>query len=352
MRVLDRYIVLALARAIALALAVLLVLMALFLYVNEQGWVGAGHYGQLQALRYVLMQLPATALMFLPVAALLGALLAMGQLARDSELTVMRASGVSVARIAGSVALAGALLLLPALAVAEWIAPELAQAARVNRALERNEALGLSGGAAWTRDGNHLLRVEPDGRITAFELAGPKQLASVVMAAGAREADGGWELSGVAGSQFAPEQVRAMPADRVQVPVTVDPDLFGLVRSEPSLQSLSGLQHTIRLLVANGQDASRQRFAFWSGVARLAAIPLAMLLAVPLLLGFLRSAGGGARATLGLVVGLLYFLAQRMVENGSQVFGLDPLLLAWLPTLVLGAAVALLLWRVRRASVA
>jgi lipopolysaccharide export system permease protein len=352
MRVLDRYIVLALARAIALALAVLLVLMALFLYVNEQGWVGAGHYGQLQALRYVLMQLPATALMFLPVAALLGALLAMGQLARDSELTVMRASGVSMARIAGSVALAGMLLLLPALAVAEWIAPDLAQAARVNRALERNEGLGLSGGAAWTRDGSRLLRVETDGRITAFELDGPQQLASVAMAASAREAEAGWELSGVAGSRFAPDQVSALPADVLLVPVTVDPDLFGLVRSEPRLQSLSGLQRTIRLLAANGQDASRQRFALWSGVARLVAIPLAMLLAVPLLLGFLRTAGGGARATLGLVVGLLYFLAQRMVENGSQVFGLDPLLLAWLPTLMLGAAVALLLWRVRRASVA
>ena len=55
---------------------VLLVLAGVFLFVNEQGWVGAGSYGQPQALRYVLAQLPATGLQFLPVAALLGALLA------------------------------------------------------------------------------------------------------------------------------------------------------------------------------------------------------------------------------------------------------------------------------------
>jgi hypothetical protein len=41
-----------------------------------------------------------------------------------------------------------------------------------------------------------------------------------------------------------------------------------------------------------------------------------------------------------------------MVENGTLAFGLAPLPLAWLPTLLLGAAVALLLWRARRISAA
>src|SRR5690606_35543314 len=95
MRVLDRYIVLCLARYTALSLGVLLVLMAIFLFVNEQGWVGPGNYGQWQALRFVMLQLPGTALEFLPVAALLGALLGLGQLARGSEFTVMRAAGIS-----------------------------------------------------------------------------------------------------------------------------------------------------------------------------------------------------------------------------------------------------------------
>jgi lipopolysaccharide export LptBFGC system permease protein LptF len=106
------------------------------------------------------------------------------------------------------------------------------------------------------------------------------------------------------------------------------------------------------LLETRGQEARRQRFAFWSGVARLAAIPLAMLLAVPLLLGFLRTAGGGARATLGLVLGLLYFIAQRIVESGTLAFALEPSLLAWLPVMLLAVAVAVLLWRARRLSVA
>jgi lipopolysaccharide export system permease protein len=353
MRVLDRYIVVALGRYIALSMAVLLVLMALFLFVNEQGWVGPGRYGQLQAARFVLMQLPATALQFLPVAALLGALLAMGQLARGSEITVMRAAGISIARIAGSVALAGLLLLPLAAATGEWIAPSLAQVARVNKALQRNDSLSLSQGAAWLRDGQRLLRSDGQGGVTVFELEGSATLSAVAVAAATRELDdGAWQLLDVAETRFGPDTVTRGAAAARTMQSAAGADLFQFSRREARQQSLRELHGAIRLLEQRGQDTLAQRFAFWSGIARLAAIPLAMLLAVPLLLGFLRTAEGGARATLGLAVGLIYFIAQRMVESGTVAFGLDPLLLAWLPTLLLGGAVALLLWRARSLSVA
>ena len=61
----------------------------------------------------------------------------------------------------------------------------------------------------------------------------------------------------------------------------------------------------------------------------------------------LRSAEGGARATLGLMLGLGYFMLQRMVESGMLAFGLDPLLLAWLPFMLLAAVLTLLLLRLR-----
>lgn len=353
MRVLDRYIVGALARYIALAMVVLLVLMAIFLFVNEQGWVGAGEYGQLHALRYVLAQLPATGLQFLPVATLLGALLAMGQLARGSELTVMRAAGLSVGRIAGSVLIAGLLLVPLAFAAGEWLAPQLAQSARVGKALARNGGIGMSQGAAWLREGSTLLRIEGNGAVTAFELDDAGRLASVAAAARTtRDQSGAWQLHEVAETRFDADALRRGP-DAGRVAVTAGAgDLLQLGSADPRQQSFATLWSSIRALEARGQDSTRQRFAFWSGLARLAAIPLAMLLALPLLLGALRRAGGGTRATLGLLLGLLYFILQRIVEGGTLAFRLDPLWLSWLPTLLLGAAVALLLWRTRRVSAA
>jgi lipopolysaccharide export system permease protein len=352
MRVLDRYIVFALGRYIALSMSVLLVLAALFLFVNEQGWVGAGRYGQWQALGYVLAHLPATGVQFLPVAALMGALLAMGQLARGSELTVMRAAGISVARIAATVAFAGMLLLPVAMAVGEWVAPQLAQIARVSRAQDRNESLGVAAGAAWLRDGDLLLRADAQGGVTVFELDG-QHLVAVTAAGEAQQLpDGGWELRDSVQTLFAADSVARGGNATRHLATGAGAELLELAGKDPRQQSLIELRRAIRLFEARGQDTHRQRFAFWSGVARLVSIPLAMLLAVPLLFGFLRNSEGGARAALGLAVGLLYFIAQRMVENGTLAFGLAPLLMAWLPTLLLGSAAALLLWRGRRLSAA
>ena len=50
----------------------------------------------------------------------------------------------------------------------------------------------------------------------------------------------------------------------------------------------------------------------------------------------------------GLSFGLAWFLMQRTVENGATVFGIDPLVLAWLPASLLALAVALLMLRLRQ----
>lgn len=353
MRLLDRYIVRSIAGHTALGLAVLLVLMALFLYVNEQGWVGVGRYGNLQALRHVAFNLPATLLPFLPVAALFGALLAMGQLARGSELTVMRASGVSVARIGGTVFATGLLLLPVALVVNEWVAPPLVRLARESRALERDGGISLTREGMWLRDGERVLRVDgAPGRsgVMLFETGGAA-LAAVTQARAAQALpDGSWELQGVEGSRFAAGAVETWRAASQPLALGAGADFFSVASGEPRELSLTQLSQAVEYLDASGLDARRHRFAFWSGIARLAALPLAMLLAVPLLFGALRGAETGARATMALLLGLGWYIAQRMVENGALVFDMPPALLAFLPTLVLAGAVALLLARLPRIS--
>lgn len=348
MTVLDRYIVSAILRRFALSLLVLTVLAALFLFVNEQGWVGAGSYGQLAALRFVLGMLPVTVLQFLPVAALLGALLAVGELARGSELTVMRAAGVSVARIAGSVALAGLVLVPLALALAQWLAPPLAQGARLAKVLERNGSLGLSAGSAWVRDGDTLVRADSTGRLTLFTLAAGRLAAVTSAAEATTRPDGSMPSQQALRIRFdGRAAVREDVPDFVPGP-GVNAEFLDLAAADPRHQSLTSLWRSAGALQAAGREARPQQLALWAGIARIAAIPLAMLLSVPLLLGFMRAAGSGARASLGLLLGLFYFIAERTVENGTLAFGLDPALAAWLPVLLLAATVAVLLARTRR----
>lgn len=338
--------------ATALGVAVLSALMALFLYVNEQGWVGVGRYGQLQAARHVLLSLPATLLPFLPVAALFGALLAMGQLARGSELTVMRSVGVSVRRIGVAVFVAGLLLLPAALWIGEKIAPPLARMARETRAIERDGALSLTPQGVWLRDGERILRADAAGGFTLFELSADSSLAAVARASGAHALpNGGWQLDDLGGSRLG-STVKPWRAATQRLDLAASADFFDVASSDPDEMSLTQLARAIDDLRTNGLDARRQRFAFWAGIARLVALPLAMLLAVPLIVGWLRSADTSARAILGLVLGLAWYIGQRMVESGALAFNLSPPLLACLPTVLLAAAVLLLLARLPKISAA
>jgi len=50
---------------------------------------------------------------------------------------------------------------------------------------------------------------------------------------------------------------------------------------------------------------------------------------------------------LGLILGIGFFLLQRLIESGTIVFALNPVVLAWLPTALLGAVTVGLLARAR-----
>ena len=105
----------------------------------------------------------------------------------------------------------------------------------------------------------------------------------------------------------------------------------------------------IRYYQANSLDARPYVFAFWSRIARTFAIAFAVVLAVPFALGSLRSAGAGARTMVGLLLGIVFFLLQRLIESGTLVFELNPVLLAWLPTTLLAVVTIALLARSSRA---
>jgi lipopolysaccharide export system permease protein len=87
----------------------------------------------------------------------------------------------------------------------------------------------------------------------------------------------------------------------------------------------------------------------WTRGLLVAATTLSLMgaLAIPFVFGSLRSAGSGARLLIGVLIGVTFFFAQRMLESGAVVFDASPLVLAWLPTAVLAAAALTLVARTR-----
>jgi lipopolysaccharide export system permease protein len=63
--------------------------------------------------------------------------------------------------------------------------------------------------------------------------------------------------------------------------------------------------------------------------------------------GSLRSAGAGGRLVVGLIVGLTYYVTGEVLTNGGAVYGLDPLVIAWTPTVLLVLVTAVAFARIR-----
>jgi lipopolysaccharide export system permease protein len=104
------------------------------------------------------------------------------------------------------------------------------------------------------------------------------------------------------------------------------------------------LDRYITYLQSNGLDADRYLAAYWGRIANGASVVLMAVLALPFVLGGLRSAGTGARMLVGLVIGLGYYVLVQLSAQIGDVFSLDPVVAAWAPgallLLITGVAVA------------
>lgn len=351
----DRYIAGTLLSAIGMVMAVLLVLGGLFLFIDEQSNIGVGRYGVVQALLFTAMNLPRFALEALPAATLIGSMLAIGSLARGNEITVMRAAGMSRLRLVLAVLVGGLITMAAALLVGEYLAPRLEQLADERKAFAKYDNVSFAGrGGAWIRDGNLVINVEQRssaqqyGGMLVFELTPDNRLAAIGRAerATARN-DQSWELFDYAESRFEGDSVVAGRMASRALQSDASAGFLQLAVAAPGELALQSLYRAINYRKANDLDASSYEFALWSRIAGIVAILVAVVFAVPFGFGSWRSAGSGARMALGLAIGIVYFFLQRMVESGALVFGLSPLLLAWLPTLLLTMVAGVLLARAR-----
>ncbi len=354
MNILDRYLIRSILGYVLLVMSVFLVLGALFVFIDQQDDIGVGHYTALSALWFTLLNLPQQAFELLPVTVLIGSLLGLGSLARGSELTVIRATGISIARLAGTALIAGLLLIAVEVVLGEFVAPPLQQAAKEQKAFSKFTDISFGGGGPWVRDGNLILNVAKQsgerqfGGMQVFELSADHRLRAIGHAVRATAgANRRWTLSEYAESRFTDDTVQANPAGQRVLESNVSAGFLGLAVDTPGQLTSRSLLSLITYFHENSLDAREYVFAFWSRIARTVAIAFSVLLAIPFVLGSLRSSGAGTRTLLGLLLGIGFFLLQRLIESGTIVFALNPVLLAWLPTVLLATVTLLLLARAR-----
>ena len=352
MRILDAYIARHVVAGTLLALAVLLSLTAVATFVDELDSVGRGRYGVAGTIELVLLTLPRHAFVQFPLAAVIGALIGLGTLAVSSELSVVRAAGVSAVRIAGSALKGAAALVAVAVLFGEVVAPWCERLAQAGREAALGGTPGGEGGA-WIRDGQrfvNMVRVRPGDRVEdmyIYEIDPNGALRTLTHAERARYRGSAWVLESVRRSEVSEAGVVTRSTPRTVWETRFGPDLVKLASARREGLSGLALARYIDYLRDNRLDTAAYELALWRKVVYPFATGVMIVLAVPLVLGRLGGAGIGQRILVGCLIAVTFHIVNEASGKLGIVYGLSPPVSAFAPTLAFLAAGVWLLRRVR-----
>lgn len=350
---LDRYIGASVFWSILAVLLVILGLALLFSFIDELNDLDA-NYGIGEAFWYVLLTTPQRLFELLPMSALIGCLVGLGTLASNSELTIMRAAGVSVGRIVWAVMKPMLVLMLAGLLISEYVAPVTENLAQSGRAIAQGggDAQSAKRGL-WHREGDqfvHINAVQPDGNllgVTRYTFDPDHRMLTSSFAKRAEFEGGTWELLDVTTTRFDPDRTQVLHEDSVPWDIQLSPQLLSTAVLDPAALSISGLWDYIHYLARQGLNNGPYWLAFWSKVLKPVVTMALVLMAISFIFGPLRSVTLGQRVFTGVLVGFIFQIAQDLLGPSSLVFGFSPLLAVLIPT---GICTLAGFWLLRRAG--
>lgn len=335
---LDRYVMLAI---LGLSAVVGLGLVSLYSFISFITEIdrGSDELGVTQIFVITLMTMPAGLYVLMPLVAMLGTLLGVGQLAAQSEITAMRAAGYSNLRLGRSAMLAGLLLGALAVGIGETVAPAGQQAAERLKSGSRSLADGeASVGPVWLRDGpnvyfiRRVLAADRFADAEIYRLDDTLNLTAMLAVERGRFREGSWVLEDVAETRFGGERIEVLHHQRLDWPSGIDPEVLELYVLEADTLSITGLMRLIRYLRENGLDTRDQQLELWRKAVAPITVMAMVLFAVPFVFGPTRGGGAGQRLLIGVLVGIGFHLLNEVSANFGALYGWPAPLAAALPT--------------------
>ncbi|MDH3980611.1 MAG: LPS export ABC transporter permease LptG [Gammaproteobacteria bacterium] len=341
MKLIDRYIANTVVSGTLIALLVVVGLDVFFNVIDQIESLGKGGYTMTTMLQYVALTTPQSLYELFPMAALLGCLMGMGALAANSELTAMRASGVSIWRIVRSVMQVGVLMLVVAVFVGEVIAPVAEQYGQHLRVAATDRGVSFLGSRGlWVRDDTRFInarRVLDQSSLadlTVYEFDDASRLKEATHATHALFREGRWTLHGVRQSAFSDVGVTVSHAETLAWPSLLTPDLLGIVMLKPKNMSATDIDQLVDYLDENGLDTRQYRFAFWGRFMTPISSLVMLFISVPFVFSSLRSVSAGQRIFIGVMVGFGFYILSQVASQMGQVYGLPPLAAMLVPNTI------------------
>lgn len=356
--ILDRYVALTYVRLLGLSALALggMFYVSAFIDLSEKVFKGMGTWTMLGT--FFVYTTPQYLYYIVPLSVLLASLVTVALLTKNSELIVMKACGISLYRvavpmIAGAVA-AGAFL----------FGLEQTVLGPANRRAEAIRHV-LNGGSPETFDVlNRRWVIGHDGAIYHYNYFDPRQryfsnlwvyefdeemrqITQRTFADQARFADDGWNVEHGWTRTFDKTGESASFDQFASIKRTLEPPQhFSTDPPDPEFMSFTQLRVYTEQLAQSGFDVVRQRVALYRKLSFPFVTIVMTLIAVPFAVTIGRS-GAMAGIGVGIVIAIAYWTAILFFAAMGSGGLLTPLLAAWAPNLLFGAAAAYLLLTVR-----
>jgi lipopolysaccharide export system permease protein len=320
------------------------------------------HASLLALIEYFLWDMPQFLLYVIPMAMLLGTLLAMQRLSGDSEIAAMKAGGISLARIMIPLATVGLIVSIASLTIQEILVPIANdRAAYIREAVIKHLSLAAGtltattqlpgGGKQVTIAGSLDAATEALLNVTVLRYDRDQRLVEMIVSDRATFDKPTWAFENATTYQFSGGDVTGtLVSPRLQVDIGESPNQ--VAKRTATITDPENLSRAeIREALAGGGLSELQRRSFTATYAAKLARPFAalvfVLIAVPL--GLRRIRGGGTSAGFSLAVGIVfvyYVIATMFLNVGAAAYWLAGIA-AWTPN----ALFSLIgLWLLRRAS--
>ena len=354
----DLYVARVVLVSVLLTWAVLVGLDVVIAMTGEVREIGRGSYTAGHAVAFIAYSVPRRVYTIFPTAATIGALLGLGQLAATSELTALRALGLSRRRLGATVAVTLGLLTAVMVVNSETLAPwsqRLGDSMKLT-AKYGNVAVARYSGL-WAREGNVSLNAQGgeehlgDGEerdawlelqdVRLYEVGEDGRLQAIVHAGTAEHRRGsGWVLKN--GTRVELGEKSATRTRFAEQPWNSRLDAVALAGgiSKPRTLSTHALGTTIDYRVRNGLDARDYQDLYWSRWFYPLGVLALCLAVVPFAFGTLRSGGMGKRLFFGILFSLGFLMLQTFFSRMADAMHFDFRIAYALPPLLVLAVSA------------
>ena len=354
MRLLDRYLFAQVFIAIVGTLLVLLALDTIAELVDQSEKV-VGDYHMGEALIYTLLKLPGSLNDYLGFSALIGCLIGLGAMANSSELTVMRASGISTLRVGWMVMKPALVVILFGVLVSEFFAPRLDQMAESRRnVLLGREAVSVKirESGLWMRDGKefvHVNAVYPGGVLygVARYTVNEGQLIRTGYSLKASYQGDGWVEERGDYSELSDTKIHSMSFLTQPWKTELSPELLNMSVLQPQQLSIRELKDYTEYLGNKDERVREYRVLFWQKLLAPLSVASLVFIGMSFVLGSMRQVSVAHRVFVGVIVGVSVRLLQDVFGPASIIWGVPALLAVAIPILLTSLVGIYLIWRKR-----